>query len=416
VNINIRYKRNTHQDELHNDLTSKLIHLSTGFGGGKTYGLCMKALQLSVINKHTDGGLVCPDYADFQKDVLPTFEDIFEANRIQYSYHGQKHYFSFPWTKRKLWVVTAKKKLRGPNWGYALINEVTLIPLVRYREVLGRVRDRRAVIPQIVSVGTPEGIGSEYYGFFIESPPPNMNLKVIYGDTRDNAQNLSDDYIRTLESSYDKTMLDAYLKGLWVNMVGHQFYYAYDPDKNEDKNIQHRADLPVLVGLDFNVDYMTATLWHQIDGQLWGFGEIVLESNADTAKMGQALISRGYTPDRTTIYPDPAGAARSTKGRPDHVILKDLGFEIIARAAAPRFRERQLNMNNLLDKGTIRYNPDAMPHLRRDLQAVEQDPVTLEKVKKNAKLTHASDGLDYLCDIVFPFSGRRVNSEVITYR
>lgn len=36
---------------------------------------------------------------------------------------------------------------------------------------------------------------------------------------------------------------------------------------------------------------------------------------------------------------------------------------------------------------------------------LEQDPITLEKMKANPKLTHFSDGLDYMTDILFPFSG-----------
>jgi hypothetical protein len=57
-----------------------------------------------------------------------------------------------------------------------------------------------------------------------------------------------------------------------------------------------------------------------------------------------------------------------------------------------------------------------MLSLRKDLQAVEQDPVTLEKSKKNPKLTHASDGLDYGCDILFEFSGKKPKSEVVRFR
>lgn len=416
MKLNIRYKRNPHQREFDEDLTSTFLHLSTGFGGGKSHALVMKMLKLSYLNAPYSGGLMAPTYGELKRDIIPIFEDVFDKNNLRrhIKYHGTDHYYTFPWTKGRLYLFSAENQLRGPNLAYFGINEATLIKHERYKEAIGRVRVRGALYPQIASVGTPEGIGNYVYETFVEKPM--QDSRIIYGDTRDNADNLSPTYIKSLENSYDKTMLDAYLRGLWVNMNGHQFYYAYTTEKNEDRRIVHRPDLPVLVGLDFNVDYMTATLWHQVDGRLAGFGEIVLPSNADTQKMGEALIARGFTPNRTTIYPDPAGAARSTKGRPDHVILRDLGFNVISRAAAPRMRERQLNMNNLLDKGVIQFNPDAMPTLRKDFQSVEQDPVTLEKVKKNPKLTHASDGVDYMADIIYPFSGRRTESVVLTYR
>jgi hypothetical protein len=51
-----------------------------------------------------------------------------------------------------------------------------------------------------------------------------------------------------------------------------------------------------------------------------------------------------------------------------------------------------------------------MPAMRKDLLLVEQDVVHLDKVKKNQELTHASDGLDYGCDILYPFSGHKPNN------
>ena len=42
--------------------------------------------------------------------------------------------------------------------------------------------------------------------------------------------------------------------------------------------------------------------------------------------------------------------------------------------------------------------------------AVEQDAVDFSKIKKNPKLTHASDGVDYMTDILIPFKGRKKSS------
>jgi hypothetical protein len=128
------------------------------------------------------------------------------------------------------------------------------------------------------------------------------------------------------------------------------------------------------------------------------------------------MMYRGYTPDNTIIYPDPAGQGRRTSGKSDHAILRQAGYEVKAKKAAPRMRDRQNCVNNLLNKKMLKFNPDAMPKLKKDLQAVEQDVSTMEKIKTNDQLTHASDGLDYLCDILFPLSGKRQKSDTIKYR
>ena len=405
----IHYKKNPHQKEFHNDLMSRFLHLSTGFGGGKTYALVMKALQLSLYNAPYPGGLVVPDFKEFKKDVLPEMESIFEKNNIPYKHHQTDHYFTFPWSKGKLFIVSADKSIRGPNWAYALINEVTLIPLKKYKEVIGRVRVKRAKFPQICSVGTPEGYSSEYYEYFIENPPVKMvdKLRIIYGRTDDNIDNLHEDYLDNLESAYDRKMIATFRDGLWVNMADNVFYYSYDPRKNHDMKLDRNQFDQYHISMDFNVDPFTATIWGSDGYSVFGVDQINLEGSEGfrTENMIAALMARGYTPHNSIIYPDPAGTARSTKGLPDVTILRNAGFEVRVKTVAPRFRTRQLNCNNLLDKSRIKFHPIKCKGIKKDLEAVEQNIVTLEKIKDNPKLTHFSDGMDYMCDIMFPFSG-----------
>jgi hypothetical protein len=77
---------------------------------------------------------------------------------------------------------------------------------------------------------------------------------------------------------------------------------------------------------------------------------------------------------------------------------------------APAFRRRQLSHNNLLEKRLIRVNPLTCPGLKRDYEAVEQDVATYQKLKDNPKLTHFSDGADYMMDLLFPLSGTKPNA------
>lgn len=418
MKIRVHYDRNDHQVPFDEDVTTKFLHLSSGFGGGKSYGLAMKALKLSALNKNIPGGCVVPSIADYKKDLLPIFEDILEQNRIRYQYHRTDKWFKFPWSKARMYVASAEKSLRGPNWGWAVVNEATLIEDTRYKETIGRVRLKGTPFPQIASCGTPEGY-NWLYDRFIEKPMANS--RIIFGDTRNNAKNLADDYIQSLEDSYDQVMLDAYLKGLFVNMNGQRFYYAYDPHKNLSRELKRIDGEEVRVSMDFNVDPMTATLWHILPvldangrpvsnangpvRRAIAFEQIELRG-ADTNKMVDAMKARDLHPDTTTIYPDPAGNARSTQGPSDVLILKNAGYyKIKTRSSAPHFRRRQLCVNNLLDKGHIQINPDTCPGLKKDLEAVEQDEVTFGKIKDNPKLTHFSDGMDYFADIEFPLSG-----------
>lgn len=373
-----------------------------------------------------------PSIADYKKDLLPLFEEILDTNNIQYRHHRTDKWFQFPWTSARLYVVSAEKKIRGPNWGFAGLNEVTLMTHERYKETIGRVRIKDSTYPQVVSSGTPEGTGHWLHEVFVENPMNNS--RIIYGDTRANAENFRDDYIQSLEQSYDPIMLDAYLRGMFVNMKGNRFYYAYKPEVNDNKLIERVPGAEVRVSLDYNVSPMIATLWNityvtnasgvpLLDPQgvpyrkARAFDQIVIEDGAETQKMSRALYEYGLDPETTTIYPDPAGKNRSTQGPPDNKILEQCGWKKIkSRLAAPRFRQRQLAVCNLLAKGLIEINPDRCKALKKDLEAVEQDKATYEKIKDNPKLTHASDGMDYFIDLEFPLSGTKPESRSIKYR
>lgn len=122
-------------------------------------------------------------------------------------------------------------------------------------------------------------------------------------------------------------------------------------------------------------------------------------------------------PDNTVIYPDPSGRNRRTSGASDIEIIRQEGFKNVRfKTVAPPFRQRQLNANNLLEKGVVKIHPDKMPSMKRDFLAVTQDPGTNEKVKDNPRLTHASDGFDYMVDHLFPFSGKRSSVMVQKFR
>lgn len=428
----LKYKRNAHQRDFHDDLTTKFLHLSSGFGGGKSYAIVMKSLQLSRLNQDIEGGCVVPSIPDYKKDLLPLFEEILDTNRIEYRYHKTDKWFLFPWSDGKLTIATAEKKIRGPNWGFATVNEIGLIKHESYKETIGRVRVKGTKHAQIASGGTPEGTSHWLHEIFVESPMKNS--RIIYGDTRNNLANLADDYVSTMEDSFDPIMLDAYLRGLFVNMKGNRFYYAYDPKRNDDKEIEQIEGAEVHVSLDYNVSPMIATLWNvtQITNKegvplinaqgfpierATAFDSIVIEDGAETKKMSDAFYAYGLDPDTTTIYPDPAGRNRSTQGAPDNTQLKIGGWKKIrVKLAAPQFRKRQIGVCNMLAKGLIKMHPVKCKPLKKDCEAVEQDKATFEKLKDNPKLTHASDGMDYFVDLRFPLSGQKPETRSTKYR
>lgn len=395
------------QYDFFEDDETKFLHLSGGFGSGKSTSLCYKVLKLSMLNRPYDGGLLCPSFTDMKRDVLPVMVDILDRHEIPYKWHGTDHTFQFPWSKGHLRFLTAEKKLRGGNLSYMGINELGLIQFERYQEAVARVRIKDSKFPQIASSGTPDmGIASPYYEVFVEKPWPNS--RILYIDTRENAHNLNEGYIESLYNSYPAALLDAYLKGMFVNLQGNRFYFCFDKIKNNTDKTRS-DDLTYYIGIDLNVDPMCSNVWQLINNKLYCVDEVVLKGGDGyrTENLMDALKARGYGPYNSILFPDPSSQQRSTRGMPDVETMKRAGYEVKVRKVAVRLRERQINVNNLLEKGKIWINTQKAPVLTKDLLAVEQDLATLEKKKNNPALTHASDAMDYLVSEIMPFNDHR---------
>ena len=121
---------------------------------------------------------------------------------------------------------------------------------------------------------------------------------------------------------------------------------------NRAENVGRYPVIPELdlhVGMDFNVNPMSATIWQHVNGNDYQVGEIMLlGSNTDEmCDELQRRYGRGPRVDHITIYPDPAGAQRRTsaQGRTDIGILRERGFKVLAMSSHPLVRDRH-NITN----------------------------------------------------------------------
>jgi hypothetical protein len=127
------------------------------------------------------------------------------------------------------------------------------------------------------------------------------------------------------------------------------------------------------VGMDFNVNPMSATVWQEEGDITHQVGEVVIQTS-DTDEMANELIRRYGPPGGMTIYPDPADAARHTsaQGRTDLSILRGYGFQVYALTTHPLVRDR-INVTNsrfCAANGSRRAFVD--PGCRKSIEAYEK--------------------------------------------
>ena len=106
-------------------------------------------------------------------------------------------------------------------------------------------------------------------------------------------------------------------------------YYNFSRELN--KTDYEITQAPILVGMDFNVNPMTATIAQRAGAQLIFIDEIVM-ADGNTEMMAQE-IRRRYPKHTVCVYPDPTGNRRQTNapaGQTDFTILRSHGFTVLA--------------------------------------------------------------------------------------
>lgn len=381
-------------------------YLSTGYGGGKTYSLVMKMLKLAKINRGVPGGLLCPTLKMFKRDVLPTIKEICWRYGIKYHFHKTDFVLTLPQVKGQIWIFHGEdegESIRGPNLGYMLINEVTLLDKATFDAALARVRVKRAPLRQVAMSGTPEGFNWAY-DYFIADQREDTDL--IFGDMRENTF-IAEDYAKMLMESYDELMVEQFVKGRFVNLNGKAALYAFDRSKHTSEAIERERGLPIWVTCDFNVYPMAATLWNRmpLDSPylLKAFDEINLHS-ASTEDLARAIRAKVGVEDEVVIFPDPAGKARSTKSNVTDIdILEDAGFKDIRYKKKIKSVRDCLNAaNSLIAKNKIILNSKMCKQTIMDFEKTSIKAGTSELDKKDPMLTHWVDGFKNMADYEFP--------------
>lgn len=394
------------------DSRSPKVLLSTGYGGGKTYVLCMKAFQLMTENRGMPGGLLCPNMKMFHRDVLPTFEEICNKNGIRFRWFGgTKSYLWFPATKSRIYVFHAEDKgtsIRGPNLAFMLINEVSLCDFASFNAALARVRLKAAPFKQLAMSGTPEGF-TWTYNYFIADP--REDSMVIYGDMRKNTH-VAPEYAQMLLDSYDDKLAQQYVEGKYLNVNALAALYAFDRHKHTAENVTRIRGLPIWVTLDFNINPMAATLWNRmpIDSPylLRGFGEIRI-SGADTYQLCDQIRAHVGYEDEVVIFPDPAGRARSTKVKnniTDITILEEHGAftDIRYKSKIKSVRDCLNAANAIVNKGKIILDTKACKYTISDFEQTSLKPGTTELDKTDPDRTHWVDGFKNMAEYEFPIT------------
>lgn len=385
--------------------------LITGYGGGKTFIGSKRAISTALHNAPVPTMYVSPSYKVAKRTVIPTIRSLLDGKGINYTENKSDHEFIILHGGRKgiIWVGSGDDpgSLKGPNLGCALIDEPFIQSRAVFDQMLARVRDPKAKLREIALTGTPEELN---WGYDIceGDEKVNFDIEVIQDSSLANKA-LPDDFVQTLMAGYDEKMVQAYVDGLFVNMSHGAIYYSYDEKLNFTDNVID-PDRPIDIGMDFNVNPMTAEFSQQAGTEVHVCDEIVLQ-HSNTPELCEEIKSK-YPNSIFNVYPDSSGKSKSSKGTTDFQIIKEVLGDQLEKMhyppKNPRLKDRFNAVNGMLcnakKERKLFINKAKCPELVKDFR---QTTAPYEEFKKkNPKRTHASDALGYKIHRKYPYGER----------
>ncbi len=211
-------------------------------------------------------------------------------------------------------------------------------------------------------------------------------------------------------------------------------YYAFSRQHNikpppwfAETGKLYNPNRPLHVGVDFNIDPMTAHVYQEVNVgghvQSYQIDEVHIDSS-NTHEIG-GEIARRYGKDELqkpldhiTFYPDPAGASRSTKaeyGVTDISILRKMGFHVYAMSTHPAVRDRINMVNGKYCAADGTRSLFLAPECKRSIAAVEKQSYkegTSEPDKESGH-DHDNDATGYY--VYTRFGHQKVRPETVAH-
>jgi len=328
-----------------------------GYGSGKTWAGTLRALILKLKCPNQNIGYYLPTYDLVNQIGYPRFVELLELYGLPYDLNKQNHVIKIRGAGSIIFRnMDNPDRIIGYEHAHAITDEIDTLKLEKakacWNKIVARNRQKCPVKNTIASVTTPEG-----FNFTYERWGKTQSLKYRYyrASTYENLANLPDDYIENMRETYEPQLLDAYLRGLWVNLKSGRVYYNFDRMLNHS-NRTLKPNEPVHIGMDFNVERMAAVI-HVIER---GFPIAVDEiHHAFDTRAIILIIKQRFHGHPITIYPDASSQNRhsANASETDLQMLRLAGFNVKHNYRNPFIQDRVNSMNSMFlnDFGDRRY-------------------------------------------------------------
>jgi hypothetical protein len=195
---------------------------------------------------------------------------------------------------------------------------------------------------------------------------------------------------------------------------GGTIYYAFSknywPEGNIDSSIEFDPSKWLYIGMDFNVDPLTAVLAQQHGDEVWVFDEIYLRDSNTTE--ASKIIRTRFPQHRIYVCPDATGGRRTTSadGNTDHLILQQNGFLLLMDRTPsgffvnPEVVDRIADVNSALCSATGKRRVRIHPRCANLINSINRQEykANTRNPDKSSGFDHMNDAFGYLIHQLFP--------------
>jgi hypothetical protein len=293
-----------------------------------------------------------------------------------------------------------ENSLRGVGLDFLVMDEFADIKEHAYTEVLRPTLSDKGKMGAALFCGTPRGYGNWSYNLFTREKDDDQWASFQY--TTLQGGQVSKQEIEQAKSDLDERTFKQEYQASFVNYAG-QIYYNFDRKENViDKYTPQTAEIHI--GMDFNIDPMSAVVTEIIGNKIIVYDEIVIYSS-NTDELVQEIKAR-YKDKHIYVYPDPAAKQRKTSagGVTDLAILKNAGFHLRVRNAHPLIRDRINAVNTKLKNANGLRTLFIANGCKNVLKSIERqiykEGTTIPD--KDNNYDHMNDALGYLVEYLYP--------------
>ena len=256
---------------------------------------------------------------------------------------------------------------------------------------------------RVLFCGTPKGKSNQLYDFYQRGQDETEQEWSSYSYTTAQGGWVSEEELAQAKRDLDPRTYRVEYEAEFANYEG-VVYYAFDRAKNVKGFSFEEAQNVIHVGIDMNVNPMSAVCSVIKDGIMYVLDEIEMYGS-NTDELCDEIATR-FPNAKIIAYPDPSARARKTSagGRTDLSIIQNNGFICKIFNKHMAVRDRVNSVNSQLCNGAGENKIVIHPRCKKLIGCLEKQiykPGTSQP-EKDTGYDHMNDALGYLVSFLHP--------------